>query len=263
MKKETNEHLTLGLVQFDIVWENSKANLDHLSAMLENEKRHFDILILPETFNSGFTNNVVNVAETPEGFTVNWMKEISARHQCAVCGSLFIDDKGQIFNRFMWVTPDGKSQHYNKRHLFGGETVNRSICKGNSTIIIDYKGWKIFPQICYDLRFPVWSRNVNGYDLMINVANWPAMRKRVWKTLLKARAIENQCYVAGVNRIGKDGLGTEYAGESKIIDAKGIELYSANHLESIEQVSVDYYILQKFRNKFNTLKDGDRFALLH
>ncbi len=262
MNEKLKDLLVLGIVQFDIEWENPQANRDYLTALLKGDKRKFDVLILPEVFTSGFTNNIEKVAEPMHGATMKWMKQMADVLQCALCGSIFIEENGNFYNRFVWVAPNENPSLYDKRHLFSAERENEKIKHGKALTLIEYKGWKILPQICYDLRFPVWSRNVQKYDLMINVANWPGARRKVWKTLLKARAIENQCYVAGLNRVGSDGAGIEYTGDSMVIDARGIELYSANHVHSVEQVTIDYNVLQNFRKKCNSLNDADRCSLL-
>ncbi|HPS14153.1 MAG TPA: nitrilase-related carbon-nitrogen hydrolase, partial [Prolixibacteraceae bacterium] len=197
-----------------------------------------------------------------DGATVTWMKELSSLKKMAIGGSLFIFENGKYYNRFCWVEPDGKIITYDKRHLFSMGDEDQSFTRGDAQTLIEYNGWKIFPQICYDLRFPVWSRNIHDYDLLINVANWPAPRNEVWKTLLKARSIENQCYTVAVNRIGTDGMNINYSGNSVVIDPKGIKLFNAHHREIIETVSLDYQELQHFRRKFNVLKDQDHFTIL-
>jgi predicted amidohydrolase len=258
---EIKEHLTIALAQFNIEWESVDLNLGKIESMVSDSKIETDILVLPEAFNTGFSTQSKTLAEQPNGKTVQWMRTLSSKYNCAVCGSLFINDEDRYYNRFYWVEPDGKTHFYDKRHLFSMGGEDHLFSHGIKQLTIEYKGWKIFPQICYDLRFPVWSRNVNGYDLLINVANWPAARSEVWKTLLKARAIENQCYVVAVNRIGTDGNKIDHSGNSLVIDPKGIKIFKAHHREMIETVTLDYHQLHHFRNKFNTLKDGDSFNL--
>jgi len=258
---EIKEQLTIALAQFNIEWELADLNLSKIEQMAADSKLETDILVLPEAFNTGFSTQSKTLAEQPNGKTVKWMKALSSKYNCVVCGSLFINDEGRFVNRFYWVEPDGQTYTYDKRHLFSMGGEDQLFSCGDKQLAIEYKGWKIFPQICYDLRFPVWSRNVNGYDLLINVANWPAARSEVWKTLLKARAIENQCYVVAVNRIGTDGNNIVHSGDSLVIDPKGIKIFKAQHREMIETVTLDYHQLHNFRNKFNTLKDGDSFSI--
>jgi omega-amidase len=258
---EHQEHLSLALVQFNIEWESANNNIEKIEQLISDLHGEVDLIILPEAFNTGFSISSKDMAEQPDGKTVEWMKDFSIRKDCAVCGSLFVIDGGCYYNRFYWIEPNGKLLFYDKRHLFSLGDEDKLFTSGKNQLIIDYKGWRIFPQICYDLRFPVWSRNIHSYDLLINVANWPASRNEVWKTLLKARAIENQCYVAAVNRVGVDGNDVEYIGNSLVVDAKGIKILKAHHRETVEAISLDYHSLRKFRKKFNTLKDGDDFIL--
>jgi predicted amidohydrolase len=258
---KAKEQLTVALVQFDIVWKSVDENLDKIEKLISGCKSVIDLIVLPEAFNAGFSTNSETVAEETNGRTVQWMKELSTRYDCAVCGSLFVKEEAHFYNRFFWVEPNGNYSTYDKRHLFSMGGEDHLFSKGERRLIVDYKGWRIFPQICYDLRFPVWCRNVDSYDLMINVANWPASRSEVWKTLLKARAIENQCYVVAVNRVGVDGNAIEYSGDSLVVDPKGIKIFKAHHREMIETVTLDYSNLLNFRKKFNTLKDGDQFIL--
>jgi len=205
--------------------------------------------------------NPATVAEKMDGVTVQLMHEIAAKFSCAVCGSIFIEEEGKFYNRFIWMEPNGKPITYDKRHLFsmGDEQIHYS--PGNTRIEIEYNGWRIFPQICYDLRFPVWSRNTMNYDLLINVANWPATRRKIWKTLLRARAIENQCYVAAVNRLGSDGNGIVYSGDSMVINPKGEVLCKAKSKSGITITNIDLELRRTFLSKFNTLKDVDHFNI--
>jgi omega-amidase len=259
---EVKENLEVALVQIDMVWESVDINLMKIERFIEELDKKPDLVILPEAFNTGFSIHSQNLAEPADGKTIQWMKDLSARKDFALCGSLFIKDGLNYYNRFIWVEPDGKLYGYDKRHLFSMGEEDKLFSQGKTQLIINYKGWKIFPTICYDLRFPVWNRNVHSYDLLINVANWPAARKKVWKTLLKARAIENQCYVVAVNRVGVDGNQIEYSGNSTVIDAKGIKLLKGKHFEQISIVSLSYSALYNFRKKFDTLSDADRFNLL-
>lgn len=256
-----NETIKISLLQIDLAWENADPNLKFIENKI-SDISETDILILPEMFNTGFTNRVEYCYETMDGKTISWMKKISASTGSAICGSLIIKDFEYIYNRFVFVKPDGCVSFYNKRHLFGlgGETgVFES---GKSKTVIEYKSFKILPLICYDLRFPVWSRNVENYDILFYVANWPASRQNAWDVLLKARAIENQCFVAGVNRIGTDGNNIKYNGGSCVIDFLGNYMAKAND-DNNEMVSV---ILNKnelldFRKNFPFLEDHDEFEI--
>jgi omega-amidase len=201
------------------------------------------------------------ISETMSGNTIKWMKYISSKLNVVLCGSLFVKENDKFLNRFVWVQANGTMETYDKRHLFSLGDENKHYQRGDKATIIDYKGWKIFPQICYDLRFPVWSRNTFAYDLLINVANWPAPRFEVWNTLLNARAIENQCYVAAVNRLGEDANSILYRGDSVVIDAKGKVISNASDKFGIHYSTLSKSGLISFRNKFNTLSDADRFSI--
>ncbi len=261
MVQEIKNELELALVQTDVFWEDVDANLNHLGVILKNLKSTTDVVILTEAFTSGFSMDAKKVAQNLDGKALVWMKEIAVQKNVAVCGSLFVFENAKYYNRFVWVFPNGEMQFYDKRHLFSIEKENVNYSCGKSQLLIEYKGWKIFPQICYDLRFPVWARNTMGYDLMINVANWPAARSEVWKTLLKARAIENQCYVAAVNRVGTDKNPIEHSGDTMIVDYKGQVTHNAYSEQIILCGSVSLDALHTFRKKFNTLIDADRFTI--
>jgi omega-amidase len=258
---EVKDQLKIALVQFDILWESVAENCWKIEQLVSDFNSEIDILVLPETFNTGFSLDPQKVSEKTDGDTVEWLKYLASRRNFVVCGSHFIYENGKYYNRFYWVEPHGNLITYDKRHLFSMGGEDKLFTPGNSPVIIEYNGWKIFPTICYDLRFPVWCRNTQFYDLMINVANWPAARSEVWKVLAKARAIENQCYVVAVNRIGVDRMGIEYSGDSQVIDPKGIKIFKAEKREIIETVTISYQQLHAFREKFNTLKDGDKFTI--
>lgn len=263
MNKTRQKTLNLTLIQPDIVWEDPKANIEQYANVLQLLPPDTDIVIFPEAFNTGFSMNAKNVSELMSGKSVEWLRKMAQKHQMTLCGSLFISEDNKYYNRFVWIEPSGRILHYDKRHLFSIANENEHYSNGSKQLIIDYKGWKIFPQICYDLRFPVWSRNTSEYDLMINVANWPAARNKVWDTLLKARAIENQCYVAAVNRVGADGKNIQYTGNSMLIDYKGNVINNYKQQQGWLNCSIDYDALYEFREKFNTLIDADNFKLVH
>lgn len=202
------------------------------------------------------------VAEPMEGKSMQWMKSQAQKKDAAVCGSLIIEEEGKYYNRFIWVQPDGIFYHYDKRHLFTLAGEDEYFQKGKERLLIQYKGWRICPLICYDLRFPVFARNDIDYDLLIYVANWPKPRANAWRTLLAARAIENQCYVAGVNRIGKDEKGLEYIGDTMLIDYLGDRIFHSAHTQQVSTASVSKTKMLSLRSKLNFLADRDEFKII-
>lgn len=256
------ELLNVAVFQFDLVWENPEANQAKIGEWMEQVKRKTDIVFLPEMFTTGFSMNVADLAETMDGVTIQWMKKCCADHQLAMCGSLIIIENSHYYNRLLFVHPSGEIQFYDKRHLFTMGHEENHFTGGSSRLVVEYKGWKICPLICYDLRFPVWSRNRGEYDILTYSANWPQARTEVWNTLLKARAIENQAYVVGANRVGVDGNTISYSGNSQIIDPKGNLLASiGDHHKGIVLATFSYTELAKFRSAFPVLKDADRFSI--
>lgn len=248
-------------IQTDIIWENVSENLKSYQSKIDNLKS--DIIILPEMFTTGFTMNPEKLSEEMSGETISWMKMNSERLNSVICGSIIVKENEKYYNRFIWVEPSGEVKKYDKKHLFSFAGENENYTSGDSKLIIEYKGWKICPLICYDLRFPVWSRNIEDYDILIYVANWPNKRKHAWKTLLTARAIENQCYVVGVNRIGKDDNGNKYSGESCLINPIGETLYISSHIENIYTTNLEKNDLLKFRNQLPFLLDRDNFKIIY
>lgn len=261
--------LTIAIVQADTVWHDPQANRRYYSRLLEAEKPETDVIVLPETFTSGFSNAALDQAETMDGETVNWLRETAVRHACAITGSVQIRDGQQVYNRMLWAMPDGTLQHYDKRHLFRMANEHQRYAAGKDRIIIDYKGWRICPLVCYDLRFPVYSRNrfnhalADGYDydLLIFVANWPSPRHFAWQTLLKARAIENLSYVVGVNRTGSDGNGLGYLGGSSVLDFLGQTIAESGDRPEIRTARISHADLQTFRERFPVHLDADRFEI--
>ena len=258
--------ITLSLVQSKIFWKKKKENLQMLDEKIQSIMEPTEIVLLPEMFNTGFTSEPVKVAETMDGPTVNWMRELSSRKQIILGGSLVIRDGEDFYNRLIWSLPNGDVGVYDKRHLFayGGEGAKYS--SGNKRLIASVKGWRIQLQICYDLRFPVWSRqHIDSgkpeYDLLINVANWPAKRQSTWTTLLKARAIENMCYVAAVNRVGVDGNDIVYGGGSTVLDPLGNPLYEADDREEVKTITLKKENLGQIRDQFPFLLDADQFLI--
>ena len=253
--------LKLSLVQCALVWEKPDDNRSHIQHLLDTSSIDSDIIILPEMFTTGFSMSAKALAEPFEGPTLKWMKEMADKFQSAICGSVIISENGMYFNRFIWVQPDGKIHYYDKRHLFTLAEEEKFYTPGQEKIVFDFKSWKICPLICYDLRFPVWSRNTEGYDLLIYVANWPSPRAHAWRNLLKSRAIENQCYTIGVNRVGKDDNGLEYLGDSAVIDYNGGVMGENRGDETIIQVEIHKQELHSFREKLNFLADRDSFQI--
>ncbi|MFM8916352.1 MAG: amidohydrolase, partial [Bacteroidota bacterium] len=241
--------LRITLVQSTLLWEDPAGNRMLMDELLRPiRKGSTDVIMLPEMFTSGFTMNAVRVAETMQGNTISWMHEMAASKKAVVCGSLVIKERNRFFNRFVWVQPDGKIYHYDKRHLFRMAGEPSTYAAGKKRTVIEYQGWRICPQICYDLRFPVWSRNRNDYDLLLYVANWPERRRTAWMKLLPARAIENQCYVVAVNRVGADGKNMVYAGDSAAYDMWGEPLTNIKpNKGSVVTVSLDAKSLQAAR----------------
>ena len=263
--------LTLSLIQTSLFWEDKSRNLAHFDQLI-NQIEETDLIILPETFSTAFSMNSEKLAESASGPTVEWMKEKAFEKQAVVCGSLIIREAGNIYNRFLWMSPDGTYEKYDKRHLFRMGKEDQYFTPGAERLVVDLKGWKICPMICYDLRFPVWSRNqfkmddrngvVPEYDLLIYVANWPEVRVSAWQKLLFARAIENQSFVAAVNRIGEDGLGVNCSGSSTLIDYTGETIWNAlSENEEIHTVTIDRIGLEKFRKRFPVGLDVDEFEI--
>ena len=254
------EILNVAIFQLDMVWENAAANHAKIDQLLQKLSETTDVVFLPEMFTTGFSMKVFELAEPMNGATIEWMKQRCYEHQVALCGGLIIRENDQLFNRLVFVEPSGEIHFYNKRHLFTMGNEESHFQKGTERLIVKYKGWRICPLICYDLRFPVWSRNRSEYDLLVYSANWPQNRKEVWNTLLKARAIENQCYVVGVNRVGVDGQNIAYSGNSQIFDAKGNSLTGLNEEGGIiVSAETSYAELAEFRNSFPVLNDADSF----
>ena len=256
------KHLTIALVQTDLVWENPEQNKINISKKIDAISEKTDLIILPEMFTTGFTMNPYDFAETMDGQFILWLKSIAATKNTAITGSLIIKENNNYYNRLVFVFPSGEIQTYDKRHTFTFASEGKVFTAGNNKLIIDYKGWKICPLICYDLRFPVWARNVENYDVLIYVANWPKPRINAWNTLLKARAIENMCYCIGVNRVGVDSRGNTYTGNSSVYDSLGKKISTIKpNTETTEIVRLNKDILLKNRQRFQFLNDRDDFKL--
>jgi len=256
--------LSITLIQSNLFWEDVDQNLKQFESKIDLISQPTDLIVLPEMFTTGFTMDPKAYAESHEGKGLNWMQLIAKDKNTALVGSISIKDRDKFYNRLYWVFPDGSYKYYDKKHLFSMGNENKKYHAGNSRIIIDYKGWKICPLICYDLRFPVWSRNTkkNSYDILIYIANWPAVRAHPWKQLLIARAIENQCFVIGLNRVGKDINKIEHSGDSMVINAKGEIINQIKINEETEQTTtINKAELIDFRNTFSVLNDADDFTI--
>lgn len=261
------QDLSVTLIQSSLHWQSTEANLAMFEEKIWQVKGETDIIVLPEMFNSGFTMAVKENAEHSNGRTFQWMKQMAAQTKAVIIGSFIVNDKGSFFNRLFWVEPDATFAFYDKRHLFRMANENDYFEAGKDKIIRTWKGWKILPLICYDLRFPVWSRNAikDGqphYDLLVYIANWPQSRVNAWSTLLKARAIENISYVVGVNRVGKDGNDIFYNGCSAIIDPKGAAIWQQEELEAIKTITLEAKVLADLRQSFPVLLDADPFTII-
>ncbi len=255
------DSLNVAIVQVNIQPEDATTNLQHYNNLMQQVPQNTQLVVLPEMFSTGFSMNVKLAAEPMNGASVCWLCETAKRHNFAITTSIMIEDDGKYYNRGFFVYPDGTYKHFNKRHLFSYGGENKYYTAGTERLIVEYMGWRILPLICYDLRFPVWSRNQNNYDLLIYVASWPNARQNVWSLLPVARALENQCYVLAANRVGKDSSGT-YTGESKVISPKGDTISVAeDYKEQVVCGVLSLSELQRFREKFNVSADADRFTI--
>lgn len=259
--------LKIAAVQYDIQWLDKNANFETLEQMLSHfflNNSAVDLLLLPETFSTGFCIDDNNVQEPEDGGTdLVWLKQMAKKFNCVVAGSVLVKHKSKKINRFYWVSANESVEYYDKRHLFRLGNEGDFVAQGKQRKIFEINGIKILPQVCYDLRFPVWSRNKKDYDLMVNVANWPAERRQVWDTLLKARAMENQAYVVGVNRVGNDGRGTAHSGGTCFLDFVGeyIATVEDDH-QQIISVELDFSALEEFKIGFPAYLDADEFEIL-
>jgi len=258
--------MRISLIQTVLSWESPTKNYLRLDGVLQ-KLESTDLIVLPEMFTTGFTMNI----EASETFsdsseTLNWMRRWAKDLQAVVTGSVAFKDNDGAYNRLLWVRPDGSFSHYDKRHLFSYAGEDKNYVKGSQRIVEHWKGWNICPLICYDLRFPVWSRNrfehgSPNFDVLIYVANWPSVRREAWSTLLRARAIENQCYVAGVNRVGTDQKENIYSGDSALIDPKGYTLWTQTDVAGVCTIALEKDELENYRTQFPVLKDGDEFTI--
>lgn len=254
--------MKIAIIQTSLIWENATENRSHLAQKITGFMEDVDLIVLPELFSSGFTMNPKAVAETMEGETVLWLQHLAKAKNAAITGSLVIEENGKYYNRLLFVYPSGEIKRYDKRHLFTLAGEDKFYTAGNEKLIVAYKGFRICPLVCYDLRFPVFARNVENYDLLIYVANWPKPRVNAWDILLKARAVENMCYTIGVNRIGTDANNHQYIGHSQAIDFLGDYLVNPQEADGVFMVELDKEKLLKTRNKLSFLNDKDEFKLV-
>jgi len=262
------QDLKVALVQINNHWHDVAANLSLFGEKISHIEQDANVILLPEMFSTGFTMEVQKMAEKMDGVTIQWMADQASKTKSLILGSIIIEENGKYFNRLIWMQPNGELEFYDKRHLFRMADEEKYFSMGSKKIIKEWLGWKIFPLVCYDLRFPVWSRNTfdkrtgtGAYDALIFIANWPQPRINAWDTLLRARAIENQSYCVGLNRVGKDGAGNIYNGHSAAYSPKGDQIIFLEEEERIETITLNYQELAEFRQKFPAYRDADNFGL--
>ncbi|MBS7256781.1 nitrilase family protein [Flavobacterium branchiicola] len=253
--------MKIALIQSDLYWENPLENRKNFELKINQIESDVNLIVLPEMFSTGFTMNAAEVAEGMQGETILWMQSLAKKRKCALTGSVIITEDGKFYNRMLFVFPSGEFQYYNKRHLFSLAGENQFYTAGNQKVIVDYLDWKICLQVCYDLRFPVFARNKENYDLLLYVANWPKVRTNAWDALLKARAIENLSYVVGVNRIGLDANNYEHTGHSQAIDFLGNYILEPQETENVFVVELDKNKMLETRKKLDFLSDRDFFEI--
>ena len=256
-------HLRVTIVQSELYWEDIPANLEAFARKIKAIKTQTDLIVLPEMFTTGFTMNAEALHQDMAGSTVSWMIQQAGAVNAHITGSAIIEENGKFFNRLLWVTPQGTVETYDKKHLFRMTGEHDIYSAGNRHLTMTVNGWRIRPFICYDLRFPAWTRNAgNAYDVALFVANWPEKRSGHWKLLMPARAVENQCYVIGVNRVGKDGNGFDHSGDSSVIDPMGKVIFHQADKACIRTVHLDYEAVSGYREKFPVWRDSDRFEFI-
>ncbi len=256
------EKLSITIIQADLHWEDAELNREMFSRKIEELSLATHLIILPEMFTTGFSMNAENLAEETNGNSLAWLQKQAKKFEVALTGSVIITENDNYYNRLFFIFPDGSFKTYDKKHLFTLAHEQNTYSAGKERLLVEYKGWKICPLICYDLRFPVWSRNTEDFDLLLYVANWPKKRTEAWDALLKARAIENMCYVAGVNRVGLDGNGHQYSGHSAIYDMLGKQISTLNNeVVFSETIQLSKEELNETRKRFAFLNDRDKFTL--
>ncbi|AWI27179.1 amidohydrolase [Flavobacterium pallidum] len=250
------------LIQTTLIWENAEANRQHFAEKINSITENVDLIVLPEMFSTGFSMQPKPIAETMAGETALWMKSLAETKNAAITGSIVISENGHFYNRLLFVLPSGEIHHYDKRHLFSLAGEHETYSKGQQRLVVDFRGFKICPLICYDLRFPVFSRNTEHFDVLLYVANWPKPRITAWDALLKARAIENMCYVIGVNRVGEDVNAHQYTGHSQVLDFLGNVLTEIAEKETVLIADLQKGPLLETRSKLSFLEDRDNFEVL-
>jgi omega-amidase len=253
-------NLNISLVQCELKWESPEDNRQQISKLLEQNASDTDLVVLPEMFTTGFSMNALANAETPDGVTTDWMRELAKTYDCAITGSIATHVADGVYNRMLFVTPEGCS-HYDKRHLFRMAGEHKRYLSGSRRVIVPWRDWRLNLQVCYDLRFPVFSRNRGDYDALVYVANWPERRRQHWRQLLIARAIENQACVIGVNRVGSDANGLNYSGDSMVINQNGEIALDMGHQRGCLRVTLDKEKLLHYRDSFPCHMDADDFTL--
>ena len=256
------DFLNITLVQTHLHWENPVANRKHFETLIQDITEDTDLIVLPEMFTTGFSMNASQLAETMQGDTLRWMKDLAKAKNTAICGSMIITENNHFYNRFLFVKPTGEIHYYDKRHTFNMAGEGAVFECGTEQVVVEHLGWKLGLQVCYDLRFPVFARNTQGYDALIYVANWPKPRVAAWDALLKARAIENMSYCIGVNRVGLDGNGLEYDGHSGVYDVLGDEIAFAKAEQKTLSVRLSKEYIIHSREQLPFLQDKDDFKLL-
>lgn len=254
------QDLTVTPLQIELAWERPEDNRRQFTEIIDALPEATDLIVLPEMFTTGFSMNALANAERPQGPTQSWMQELARRHDCAITGSIAVQEQGEVFNRMLFVTPQSVSV-YDKRHLFRMAGEHKRYAPGAARVIVPWRGWRVLLQVCYDLRFPVFSRNCGDYDLALYVANWPAARREHWRALLRARAIENLACVIGVNRVGEDANGLAYSGDSLVVAADGKLLWDGLNEIGAARITLDGAALSAYRDSFPCHMDADAFQL--
>ena len=254
------DDLSITLLQSELVWHQPARNRRAFEAKIAGLD-DTDVIVLPEMFSTGFTMSAKDMAEPMTGETLNWLREMAQSRSAIITGSLIVTEHGRYYNRLIWVEPGGDLKTYDKRHLFRMAEEHHHYAAGSDKLLVDIKGWRVCPLICYDLRFPVWSSNPGGCDLIIYVANWPSARRDAWMTLLRARAIENLCYVVGVNRVGLDGNDVAYCGDSLVVDCMGNQQLHLGDNEATGTAVLSAELLADWRREFPSHLDADEFSI--
>ena len=259
----TEEILRILIIQSEISWKDTADNLQKFSSLIQKSEQEVDLILLPEMFTTGFISTPADVPDGMQEKALEWLRQTAISKNCRIAGSMIVSEDNTVYNQLVCAHPSSETDYYNKRHLFRMAGEDEQYSRGLQRTVSRIKGWRICWQICYDLRFPVWCRNQGDYDILVVVANWPANRGEVWNTLLRARAIENQCYVLGINRIGEDGNRIKYQGDSLVIDPKGNRINDPDKgEEKMIYAELSYSSLVDFRNKFPVMRDADKFMIL-